>query len=240
MGKILPGVSGSVLAISLNVYEKSIDAISNLFTNFKNNIVYLGFLGIGILISIFLGSKILLFFLNKYYFYTFSLIIGLIIGTVPSLAKEINKKDLIYIFIPLLIICFINNIDIKLNINSIILSFFLGFIEAFTTIIPGISSTAIYISLGVYDFYLNLFTNFFSIQFIVFFTNLIIGIFITSKIVSYLLRKYRRQTYIVIFVFLILSILILIKEIIKLNNFNFILFLLFLMIGFVISKYLDK
>ena len=88
IGKILPGVSGSVLAISLNVYEKSINAISNIFSDFKNNITYLGFLGFGIITSIFIGSKALLFLLDKYYFYTFSIIIGLIIGTIPTITKQ--------------------------------------------------------------------------------------------------------------------------------------------------------
>ena len=32
IGKILPGVSGALLAISLNIYDKGIDAITNFFS----------------------------------------------------------------------------------------------------------------------------------------------------------------------------------------------------------------
>ena len=38
MGQIIPGVSGGMLAITLGLYEKGIDAISNFFDNVKGNI----------------------------------------------------------------------------------------------------------------------------------------------------------------------------------------------------------
>ena len=240
IGKILPGVSGSVLAISLNVYEKAINCISNLFNDFKNNTIYLSCLGVGIVLSIFFGSKTLLFLLNKYYFYTFSIIIGLIIGTIPPILKETKKSDLIYTFIPILIIVLFNNVNLNLNINELLLSFLLGFIEAFTTIVPGISSSAIYISLGIYEFYLNLFINIFSVNFMIFFLNLIIGIFLTSKLVNYLFINCKRQTHIIIFNLLLLSILMLFKNILVLSNFNILIFIIFLTIGFVISGLLNK
>ena len=46
IGKVIPGVSGSLLAISLGVYERSIYCISNLRKDLKDTLSYLGFLGI--------------------------------------------------------------------------------------------------------------------------------------------------------------------------------------------------
>ena len=40
IGKIIPGVSGSLLAISLGVYERAIEALIHLKDNFKKNIFY--------------------------------------------------------------------------------------------------------------------------------------------------------------------------------------------------------
>ena len=37
IGKIIPGVSGSMLAMTLGVYEKTINAITNFFSSPKNN-----------------------------------------------------------------------------------------------------------------------------------------------------------------------------------------------------------
>ena len=35
IGKVIPGVSGSMLAISLGIYEKILNSISNIFKDFK-------------------------------------------------------------------------------------------------------------------------------------------------------------------------------------------------------------
>ena len=37
LGKVIPGVSGSLLAISLGVYEKSLHAIQNLWKEKRNS-----------------------------------------------------------------------------------------------------------------------------------------------------------------------------------------------------------
>ena len=52
IGKIIPGVSGSVLAITLGVYDKSVEYINNFKSNKKESLKYLLPLGIGIIISI--------------------------------------------------------------------------------------------------------------------------------------------------------------------------------------------
>ena len=67
-GKIIPGVSGSVLAITLGVYERIIYSINNIF-NYKN-IYYLSKIGFGIIISIVFLSKIIIYLLSNYYTYT--------------------------------------------------------------------------------------------------------------------------------------------------------------------------
>ena len=52
IGKIIPGVSGSVIAINLGVYEKAISSLTNFFYDVKKNIKYLSCLCIGVIISI--------------------------------------------------------------------------------------------------------------------------------------------------------------------------------------------
>ena len=244
VGKIVPGVSGSVLAILLNVYEQGVDAISNIFKNLKKNITFLGLLGVGILISIILGSKVLLYFLSNYYFSTFSLIIGLILGTMPSILKDIkisSKVDLFYLVIPFLILYLLSNLKFDYYLGGNVFVYFLiGLMEAFTTIIPGVSSTALYMSFGIYNLFLNIFSNIFSFKFLMFSVGLFMGIFLTSKLVNYLFKNHKKKTYLVILSILISSIFVLIKDIFSLYDFHFLKFLIFLGIGFVISRLLDK
>ena len=64
IGKIIPGVSGSVLAISLGIYEKAIYSFNNIFKDYRN-IYFLLKIFIGVLIAIIFGSKIILFTHNS-------------------------------------------------------------------------------------------------------------------------------------------------------------------------------
>ena len=43
IGKIIPGVSGSLLAISLGIYEKAIESMINIFKKPQENILFLLF-----------------------------------------------------------------------------------------------------------------------------------------------------------------------------------------------------
>lgn len=76
--KVMPGVSGAILAISMGVYDKGINAITRFFDNIKENTKFLFFIGIGIIIAIMLGSNIVYFLLNNYYVITMLFFMGLI------------------------------------------------------------------------------------------------------------------------------------------------------------------
>ena len=56
IGKIVPGVSGAVLAVILKVYDKGINAIVNFKNDIKNNIKFLICIGLGIGIGIILKA----------------------------------------------------------------------------------------------------------------------------------------------------------------------------------------
>ena len=60
MGKIIPGVSGSLLAIALGEYENMIKAINNYFNNIIDYSKYLFKICLGILVSIIVFSNIII------------------------------------------------------------------------------------------------------------------------------------------------------------------------------------
>ncbi len=97
LGKIIPGISGSMLAITLGIYEKIIDAITNFFSDIKRNSKLLINFSIGVFLAIIFFSKLILFFLNNYYYETMFLFLGLIMGTLLPFIKQvkINKKNII-------------------------------------------------------------------------------------------------------------------------------------------------
>ena len=74
LGKIMPGVSGAMLAITLNEYDVIIESIANIKKDIYNNTKYLSKLGIGIILAIILASKIIILskhtiFFNNITFY---------------------------------------------------------------------------------------------------------------------------------------------------------------------------
>lgn len=258
-GKIIPGVSGGMLAITLNVYDQGIDAISNFFKNIKRNFTFLFTISIGILVSVFAISKLIKISLNYFYLPTMLLFIGMIIGGIPPIIKEAKQeksiKNIIIMLIPFILVFFMSSLSHNLgssiyrkpNFGSLIL---VGLIDSATMIIPGISGTAILMMLGYYDMIiesLSLLNNLSlfipnMIVLIPFAIGIVLGIIVLSKIINYLLIKYRGSCYYAIIGFSISSILLLLGETLK-NNYNFLeitVSMALLLIGYFISSKLEK
>ena len=150
IGKVIPGVSGSLLAISLGVYKKAMDYVNSFFKQKKESLAFLIPLAIGVVLAVLLGSKIILHFITNYYVFTVVFFIGLIVGTVPTIVKE-NKMNSQDYFIILSIVTFFFLLNRLVYLEEFIPSnsllshlyiFFLGFLDAVTTILPGVSGTA--------------------------------------------------------------------------------------------------
>lgn len=206
LGKIIPGVSGSLIAISLNEYENMVHCINNLFN--KKNFFYMVKLSLGILLSIIIGSKLLLFLINKYELYIYIVFTILILLTIPKLIKEVDNY--LYTIITIIIILSIYLID-GLNFNNNY--FVVGMIESISMIIPGLSGTAIYNSLGLYDEILNLMSTIYLFDFnklLPFGIGFIIGTISSIKIIDYCFTKFKKETYSVILGLVISSVFLMI------------------------------
>lgn len=218
---ILPGVSGSVVAIMLGVYEEIIFLLNSHESN-KSKITKIFPIAFGILIGVFIFGKILLIFYNKYTFYMMYIFMGLILGSVPVLAREIQEKEekinikifiiSFFISVILFIIPKFINFEISNNLNFINL-FIGGILYISGKIIPGISSSFFLMLLGLYNYLLELITNPFDLTFnklisiIPFLLGTIIGFIILIKVINYLLNNHFSKTYSGIIGFIIGSIL---------------------------------
>ena len=196
-----------MIAINLGVYEKSLNCITTFFKNIKNNINYLGLLGIGIVTSISLFSKWIMWLLNNYYLITMSLFLGLIMGS-----NNIENYGHKYKYMSFFSFSLILSISLLSGMSNIIMidpvcQFFymilIGIVEAMTMIIPGISGTAILMMLGVYNLVISTYSNIFDLSLLQhnlsillpLFTGIIIGIYLVSNIMNCCFKKYRIQTY---------------------------------------------
>lgn len=261
IGKIIPGVSGAILAIILGVYEEGVKTINNFFSNVYKNTKFLGSLGSGAVIAIILFSNVIKYMLDNFYLPTMLLFIGLILGGIPTLIAKIEHQSsniiskLIFLLIFLLVISLSflsgNNEFIFIdNVNHFIYLVIIGIIDAATMIIPGISGTALLMLLGCYNTIIDALSNLtdlamisYNLKILIpFVIGIIIGIIITVKIMTYLFCHYETKTYYAIMGFALSSVFLLLVETFN-NSYNIvnIIFSLFLLvIGYKISRLLDR
>lgn len=244
IGKIIPGVSGAMLSISLGVYEQLISSMANIFKETKKNIKFLLIIGSGIILSIMLSSNVIMYCLDNYYLPTMLLFIGMIIGCIPGIVemakKKVTRRNVILMLIPFIILLLLN----VLSNNSFYVSpnFFnliiIGVIEALTMIVPGVSGSAILMMLGVYETIINSLTSFNHLDTLIpFVIGIALGVILLSKILNNLFKKYNISCYYVILGFTIATIFILLGNIFIITYSFYEIFkgILFLILGLFIS-----
>lgn len=259
LGKIIPGVSGAVLAVIFGLYDKALDAVTHFFDNKKKNFLFLLKTGFGVVLAIVFGSKIVIYFLNNYRFLTMLFFIGLMFGGVPSLLKKVDKKVSNYIlFVSGVIFMFaLSLINIKNNvvisgdnIFDIFLLFVGGLVDAFSSIVPGISGTAMLMLMGLYEIIIECLGNLTNINAVIenlyilipFSIGMLIGFIAFAKLMSFLFKKYSSKTYSFITGIVLSTFIILLVEVFqgKFNYFELIFGIVLAICGYFIAKKLDK
>ncbi len=137
------------------------------------------------------GSKIIYYVINKFYIFTMFIILGFIIGTIPSLIRKTkySKKNIMISIISFLCTFALNFLKFNLDIN-ILTTIFLGITESFTSIVPGISGTVIFINLGVYEYILKGISTINFSFLIPYLFGILIGIIVFSKMINLLIEMY--------------------------------------------------
>lgn len=88
---IAPGISGSIMAVMMGMYNDLINVISNPFKNFKKNFFFLLPMGIGAVISMVALIKVLSFLFENYTVPAYLLFMSLILGSIPTVVSEVTK-----------------------------------------------------------------------------------------------------------------------------------------------------
>ncbi len=223
---IIPGVSGGTIAVLLDIYDKLINAISNLKKDFKASFAFLFPVVLGMALA-FMAMYFPLKLALKYIpIQTISLFAGLMLGSIPSLFSDsknngFKKLDLIGIissFVLVIGICFIpnmGNVDLSVNMPSYqyALLFLMGLLASCALVVPGISGSMLLLIFGYYEPILNTISelkNNFGHSLLVLVLvalGIVIGFLVIAKIMNYLLTKFKRATYWTIFGFVVGSII---------------------------------
>lgn len=231
LANIIPGVSGGTMAVSFGIYEELIGIASNIFKNFKKNMAFILPIGIGAVIAIALLSNVITICLDKYQVATPLLFVGLILGGLPVIVKNIGKKitkptNLIVFSITILFMLFIylgikdaKDVDFT-NVDAIgyIILFIVGAIAAITMVVPGISGSFVLMLIGYYKPIVKTVSDLTHFNNIIhnlcilipFGLGVLFGIISVSKLIKYCLKKYPEQTYSSIVAFVLSSVVLII------------------------------
>lgn len=210
---IVPGVSGSAVAIIFKMYEKLLYAIGNVFKKFKKCVKFLFPILIGVVAGFVFGFFGVRSLLNIIPFIIICLFAGLMFGAYPAVTDQIKgtkpKAKYILLFIigliiPILISCVsvFSNVSqhslTNLKFYHYILFLIIGFLVAITQLVPGLSATALLMSFGYFTPLMNSvsITNFkenpsIFLVYLCLIVGFAIGLIVVSKGMNKLLNRYK-------------------------------------------------
>ncbi|WP_406565381.1 DUF368 domain-containing protein [Bacillus solitudinis] len=220
---LIPGVSGGTIALVLGIYQSLLAAINGLFSKqWKEHVMFLVPLGTGIIVAFFTISHLVEWLLVEYPQPTFFFFLGVIIGIIPMLLKDINYKRTFtavhYVLIALGAILVSSTFFLKDNELATVMShlvwsdyvllFFAGWFASSAMILPGISGSFIFLLFGVYPTVINALATLNLAVIGTIGAGVALGLMITSKLVTYLLKLYRTGTYALMIGFILGSIVV--------------------------------
>jgi putative membrane protein len=215
IANIIPGVSGGTMAVVLGIYEKLIEAISNILTDKKRRIEFLllllkVFLGAAIAILVF--SWVMDYLLTYHEQYTYIFFIGLILGSIPSIYKTHPHMQLsvpagitflagialilaIFIFAPEKQETMNETIGLSLSSYQVFMLIISGFFSGGSMIMPGVSGSFILVILGQYHIVIRAIKNFDLLPLLLLGIGIALGIWTFAKIIDNLLKIFPKETF---------------------------------------------
>ena len=203
-GAILPGFSGGVLCVVLGMYPLIMELFSHPIQAIKKHWKVYIFIGIGWAIGFFAISNLIKFMFSRYEIFTVWTFIGMIFGNIPSLYKEAGKNGrnkssfvsmivaFILMFAILLTVALLPSANITPNVWWYLFS---GFMWGLSIIIPGLTSSSIMMSLGIYEAF-NAGLAGFKLEVVI---PWVIGMILTAaalaRIVEYIFKKHYSQAF---------------------------------------------
>ena len=208
IGGVAPGLSGSVLLIIFGLYQKTLDALGTLLKDFRKKAAFLLPLAAGMVLGVLLFSKVLNYFLNNHEMPTRFCFLGLILGTLPTVWKEVRREG--FSKMHLLLILFTALFGTwfftmgpgglpQVTDPTLLQSVLLGVAVSATYIIPGVEPAVFLTTLGFYEMYVSALANLDFQILIPMAGGLAVGAMLVSYGMSLLFRRFYTASYSVIF-----------------------------------------
>lgn len=222
IANIIPGVSGGTMMVSMGIYDKLIHCITHLFSEFKKSVAFLFPIAIGMVIAIVGSSFGLEYLFAKFPIPTNLLFIGLIVGGLPAIWKNVKGSKIKVGHIIAFLLFFVvvagfaimgesegKAADLTFNAINVIKLLGVGVVASATMVIPGVSGSMMLMLMGYYTPVLETITDFiralvsFDMKGILqgctvlipFGIGIVVGIFAIAKLVEIIFEKFPLYAY---------------------------------------------
>jgi putative membrane protein len=227
---IIPGISGGTIAYMLGIYDQLIFAIVNISKAWKPSIRILLPVALGAVVAIGLLTIPLSWAFTYAPLPTVSLFAGFIIGSLPFLRKDLPKgftpSQWVFILLPALFATLLGILSVigKLDAGEILLTdvwvaktvlIVVGFLGVSAFVVPGISGSMLLLDIGFYEPILNSLRRLLEsindwvalapelINFTFLGVGALIGFFVISRLMAFLLKRYRTAVNLGVFGFIL-------------------------------------
>lgn len=164
IANIIPGVSGGTMMVAMGIYDKLIHCITHLFSEFKKSILFLLPIAIGMGVAIVASSFGLEYLFGHFPIQTNLLFVGLILGGLPAVWKNVKGKSIraghilagVLFFALVIGMAFMgetegNAANMTFGFVNVLKLFGVGIIASATMVIPGVSGSMILLLIGYYN-----------------------------------------------------------------------------------------
>ena len=173
IANIIPGVSGGTMMVSMGIYDKLIHCITHLFSEFKQSVKFLFPIAVGMVIAIIASAFGLEWLFERFPVQANMLFIGLILGSLPILWKNVkgNKIRTGHLISALAFFALVVGLaafggaegaaaDLSFGLVNVIRLFAVGVVASATMVIPGVSGSMVLMLMGFYQPVLGAITDF--------------------------------------------------------------------------------
>ncbi len=167
---VIPGLSGSIFAVVVGLYEDILLAVNNLRKQTKKSILFLLPIVIGAAVGVLISTNLVLYICETYTHQSYIFFIGLVLGSIPLILRKMKKVPFrsVYLILPLItfaVILFVSFYTKNLSsgsaesyvaipqitgIGDFLVIFFSGLVSCSLMSIPGISGSITLMVIGQY------------------------------------------------------------------------------------------
>lgn len=215
---IVPGISGSAVAIIFGLYEAMLYAMSNISKQFKRCFLFLLPIGIGLILGLLVGFFTVQKALEYIPFAIICCFAGLMSGAVPAITDELKNvklgaKHIVLIICGLIIPITVSVLPLFISSgrsdlfswSKIFLCVPVGTVIGVTQLVPGLSASAILMSIGFFTPLVESVSisvwqanHIVLLAYLLLAIGFVIGVFITSAVMTKIFARARAGAYSVI------------------------------------------